>query len=94
LNLQKAFENRQDRLRHTFKSGWQYAARFSKENCLIGKIFGGFQNCQIGSGRLSKALSTASRNLISNRSKGFELAAFEKLLENSVVFHTKGLRIY
>jgi hypothetical protein len=61
---------------------------------LIGKIFDGFQNRRVGSGRLSKALSEAPRNLLSNRSKGFELAGVEKLLANSIAFHAKGLRIY
>jgi hypothetical protein len=39
----------------------------------------GFQNRRVGSGRLSKALGAATRNLLSNRSKGFELAGFKKL---------------
>jgi hypothetical protein len=43
------------------------------------KIFAGFQNRRVGSDRLSKALGAAPRNLISNRSKGFELASFEQL---------------
>jgi hypothetical protein len=48
-----------------------------------------FQNRRVGSGRLSKpangsgrllkALSAARRNLLSNRSKGFELADFKKV---------------
>jgi hypothetical protein len=62
----------------------------SKENCLIGKLSGGFQNRRIGSGWLSKALGAAPRNLLSNRSKGFELAGFEKVFTNSVAFHVKG----
>jgi hypothetical protein len=61
---------------------------------LIGKIFVGFQNHPVGSGRLSKALGAALRNLLSNRSKGFELAGFEKLFTNSMAFHAKELRIY
>jgi hypothetical protein len=63
--LRKPFENRVDRLRPAFKIG---------ELALVG-----FQNRQVGSGRLSKALSAAPRNLLSNRSKGFELADFKKL---------------
>jgi hypothetical protein len=61
-----------------FKSGGRCAARFSKENCLIGKIFGGFQNRSVGSDLLSKALGAAARNLLSNGSKGVELASFLK----------------
>jgi hypothetical protein len=77
-----------------FKNGGLCAARFSKENCLIRKIFNGFQNCRFGSGRLSKALGAALRNPSSNRSKGFELfELFEKLFANSIAFHVKGLRI-
>jgi hypothetical protein len=38
-----------------------------------------FQNQRVGSGRLSKALGAALRNLLSNRSKGFELADLKKL---------------
>jgi hypothetical protein len=38
-----------------------------------------FKNRQVVSGRLSKALGAAPRNLLSKRSKGYELAGFEKL---------------
>jgi hypothetical protein len=41
-----------------------------------------FQNWQAGSGQLSKALGAAPRNLLSNRSKGFELAGFKQLFAN------------
>jgi hypothetical protein len=51
----------------------------------------GFQNWQVGSGQLSKALGTALRNLLSNRSKGFELASFKKLFANSKAFCAKQL---
>jgi hypothetical protein len=44
-------------------------------------MFGGFQNTRVGSDLLSKALSAALRNLLSNRSKGFELTGIEKLLQ-------------
>jgi hypothetical protein len=53
----------------------------------------GFQNRRVGSGRLSKALGAAPRNLLSNRSKGFELAGFKKLFANSKAFRGKRLRI-
>jgi hypothetical protein len=91
--VRKAFENRQDRPWPAFKSGGRCAARFSKENCLIGKIFGGIQNRSVGSDLLSKALGTAARNLLSNRSKEVELASFDKLFTNSIAFDAKGLRI-
>jgi hypothetical protein len=65
-----------------------------KANCLIGKIFGGFQNRRFGSGQLSKALGAAPRNLLSNRSKGFELPGFKKHFTNSIVFHAKGQKIF
>jgi hypothetical protein len=54
----------------------------------------GFQNRRDGSGRLSKALGAAPRNLLSNRSEGFELAGFKKLLANSKAFRAKRLRNY
>jgi hypothetical protein len=44
----------------------------------------------VGSGRHSKALGAALRNVSSNKSKGFELAGFEKLFANSIDFHAKG----
>jgi hypothetical protein len=56
---------------------------------LIGKIFGGLQNCRVGSGWLSKALGAVLINLLSNRGKGFELASFEKLFANPITFHAK-----
>jgi hypothetical protein len=77
LNLRKAFENRQDRLLSAFKIGELALASFQR----------------IGSGGLSKALGAATRNLLSNRSKGFELAAFKKLFANSKGFRAKRLRI-
>jgi hypothetical protein len=54
----------------------------------------GFQNRRNCSGRVSKALGAATRNLLSNRSKGFELAGFKKLSANSKGFRAKRQRIY
>jgi hypothetical protein len=51
---------------------------------------GRFQNWQVGFGRLSKALGTGPRNLLSNRSKGFELADFKKLFANQKLFVLNG----
>jgi hypothetical protein len=43
----------------------------------IGELaLAGFQNRRNGSGRLSKALGGATRNLLSNRRRGFELDGF------------------
>ncbi len=79
LNLQKALENQQDRLLPAFKISELARAAF--------------QNRRVGSGRLSKALGTDPRNLLSNRSKGVELAGFKKLFANSKGFRAKLLRI-
>jgi hypothetical protein len=60
----------------------------------IGELaLAGFQNWQVGSSRLSKALGAGPRNLLSNRSKGFELASFKKLFANSKAFRAKRLSI-
>jgi hypothetical protein len=48
-----------------------------------------FQNQRVGSGQLSKALGAALRILLSNRSKGFELAGFKKLFAILKAFHAK-----
>jgi hypothetical protein len=84
LNLQKAFENRRDSLWPAFKVGELALA--------------GIQNRRVGSGRLSKSARWLCRfskalgaalNLLSNRSKGFELADFKKLFANSKAFRGK-----
>jgi hypothetical protein len=54
----------------------------------------GFQNRQVGSGWLSKALGAATINLLANKSKGFDLAGFKKLFANSKGFRAKQQRIY
>jgi hypothetical protein len=67
----------------------------------MGKLaLAGFQNWRVGStelsvgsGQLSKALDAAPRNLLSNRSKGFELAGFKKLFANLTAFRAKRLSI-
>jgi hypothetical protein len=76
LNLRKDFENRVDKLWPAFKIGELALA--------------GFQNRRNGSGRLSKALGAATRNMLSNRSKGFELADLKKLFANSKGFRANG----
>jgi hypothetical protein len=56
----------------------------------IGELaLAGFQNRRIDSGRLSKALGAAPRNVLSNGSKGFELASFKKLFSNSKAIRAK-----
>jgi hypothetical protein len=60
----------------------------------IGELaLAGFPNRRVGSGWLPKALGAALRNLLTNRSKGFELAGFKKLFANSKDFRAKRLRI-
>jgi hypothetical protein len=94
LNLRKTFENRQDRLLPAFKIGELALAGFQNQRvgsgCLSKSaswlwpaIKTGKKN---GSGRLSKALGAATRNLLSNRSKGFELTGFKKLFAIQKVF--------
>jgi hypothetical protein len=101
LNLRKAFENRQDRLLSAFKIGEMALAGFQNFVSWLWLPFkiselalASIQNRRNGSGRLSKALGAAMRNLLSNRSKGFELAGFKKLFANSKGFGAKWQRIY
>jgi hypothetical protein len=65
MNLRKTFENWQERLWPAFK--------------ISELALAGFQNLQVGSGWLSKALGAAARNLLFSGSKGFELAGIKKL---------------
>jgi hypothetical protein len=53
-------------------------------------VLASFQNQRVGSGRLSKVLGAAPRNLLSDRSKGIELAGFKKLFVNSKAFALNG----
>jgi hypothetical protein len=71
------------------KTGKKGSCRLSKSTSWlwlpfkIGKLaVAGFQNWPNGSVRLSKALGAGARNLLSNRSKGFELAGFKKFFAN------------
>jgi hypothetical protein len=52
----------------------------------------GLEISEIGPGRLSKGLREVPRNLLSNKSKAFELADFQKLWENQKAFCTERLR--
>jgi hypothetical protein len=87
-------------LRKAFKTGKIGSCRLSKlvswlwPTFKIGELaLAAFQNRRVGSGRLSKALDAAPRNLLTKRSEGFELAGFKKLFANSKDFRTKRLRI-
>jgi hypothetical protein len=51
-----------------------------------------FKTGEVAPCRFSKALGATLRCLLSNRSKGFELAGFEKISANSEAFGTKRLR--
>jgi hypothetical protein len=100
LNLQKAFENWQDGLWPGFQNRRVGSGQHSNSASWLWPAFkigdlalAGFQNRRVGSGRLSKAIDTAPRNLLSNRSKAFELAGFEKLFANSKAFGAKRLKI-
>jgi hypothetical protein len=87
LNLRRAFENQRDRLCPAFKTD-ELAGKLAGELALAG-----FQSQQVVSCRLSKALGAAPRNLLPNRSKGFELAGFKMFFANSKAFRAKRLRI-
>jgi hypothetical protein len=76
LNLRKAFENRVDRLCPAFKIGELALA--------------GFENRRNGSGRLLKVLGAATRNMLSNRRKGSELADFKSFSQIQKVFALNG----
>jgi hypothetical protein len=57
----------------------------------IGELaLAGFQNRRNGSGRLSKALSAATRNLLSNRSKGFDSPVLKSFSQIQKVFTLNG----
>jgi hypothetical protein len=88
LNFLKSFQNRRDWLLPAFKSGGHCAARFSKENCSSETCLPDFKTSQIAPCQLSKALGVSAINLLSNRSKGFDLTGFEKLSANSEAFGT------
>jgi hypothetical protein len=51
-----------------------------------------FKTGEVAPCRFSKALGATLRHLLSNRSKGFELAGFEKISANSKAFGAKRLR--
>jgi hypothetical protein len=60
----------------------------------IGELaLAGFQNWRVGSGRLSKALGAALRNLVSIRSKEIELTGFKNLFASLKTFCAQWLRI-
>jgi hypothetical protein len=83
LNLLKACQNQQDCHWQAFKSGGRCAAGFEKENWSSATYLLDFKTSETAPCRFSKALGATLRHLSSNRSKGFELASFVKLSENS-----------
>jgi hypothetical protein len=93
-NLFAGFQNCRDCHWPAFKSGGRCVACFSIENCSLATYLPDFKTEEIASGGFSKALSTILRHLSPNRSKGFELPGFEKLLANSKAFGAKPLRTY
>jgi hypothetical protein len=97
LNLQKAFENRQGRLLPAFKIGELPLAIFENRRvgsgCLsksVSWLWPAFKTGKNSSGLLLKALGAVMRNMLSNRSKGFELAGFKKFFANSKGFALNG----
>jgi hypothetical protein len=94
LNLLKAFQNRRDCHWPAFKSGGRCFARFSKVNCSSATYLPNFKTGEVAPCRFSKALSATLRHLLSNRSKGFEIAGFEKISENSKAFGAERLITY
>jgi hypothetical protein len=92
LNSLKDFENQQDCHWPAFKSGGHCVAHFSKENCLSASYFPVFKTGEVAPCRFSKALGATLKHLLSNRSKGFELAGFEKISANSKAFGAERLR--
>jgi hypothetical protein len=93
LNLLKAVQNLRDCHWLAFKSGRRYAACFSKDNCSLATNLPDFKT-EIAPCRLSKVLGANRRHLLVNRSKGYELASYKKLLVNTKAFGTKRLRTY
>jgi hypothetical protein len=77
-----------------FQKWWRCFARFSKENCLSATYLPNFKTGEVAPCRFSKALGATLRHLLSNRSKGFEIAGFEKISENSKAFGAERLRTY
>jgi hypothetical protein len=57
-----------------------------KRELFIGNLFAGFQNRQYCPLPVFNSLVATPRNLLSNRSKGFYLAGFEKLSASSKTF--------
>jgi hypothetical protein len=97
LNLQKAFENRRDRLWPAFKIGELALFGFKNRRVGFGRLsklanwlWPAFKIGELALGRLSKALGTAPKNLLSNRSKGFELAGLKSFLKIQKLFALNG----
>jgi hypothetical protein len=72
----------------SFQKWWALCCQLFKRELFIINLFAGFQKQQDCPFPVSKALCGNSRNLSSNRSKGFEFAGLEKLSANSTAFGT------
>jgi hypothetical protein len=94
LNLLKAFLNRRDCHWPAFIRGGHCVARFSKENCSSATYLPDFKTGEVAPCQFPKTLGATLRRLLSNRSKGFELAGFEKISANSKACGAKRLRTY
>jgi hypothetical protein len=92
--LLKAFYNRRDCHWPAFRSGGRCVARFSKENCSSATYLPDFKTNEIAPCRFSKALCATLRHLLTNRSKGFELADFENLSAKLKAIGAKRLSTY
>jgi hypothetical protein len=71
FELAKSFQNWQNYLLSAVKSCRQCAASFSKENCSSETNLTVLKTGEIAPASFSKALGAALRNLLPNRSEGF-----------------------
>jgi hypothetical protein len=84
LNLQKAFENRRDRLWLAFKIGELHGSgRLSKSASWLWPAF-----------KIAKLVLAGSRKLSAQLRERFELAGFRKLFANSKSFWAKRVKYY
>jgi hypothetical protein len=86
LDLRKAFQNRKDCHWPAFKSGGAVLPAFQKRIVHWQLICPILNFIRMPPCHFSKALGATPRHLSSSRSKGIELAGFEKLSANSKDF--------
>jgi hypothetical protein len=87
LNLLKAFKNWQDWPWPALKSGGLSAASFSKENCSLETYLVDFKTKRLALADFQKALGVAPGNMLSKRSKEFELSGLQKLHAKKNIWH-------